>query len=276
MDLMDPQQMNGYAYANSAPVTSADPSGLFTETGCASCDKKRSSTHNQATNGLDRIVTEIGNIDLSGTSNDDPGPDRYIYQGGADGNKPWEDTLPTPTWRESFHSMIDAITFKALRSDCFGGGDREACTWDVIMTTMTAAIPAGKLATVSRTATAGERVAATAGRSTAADSAAKGGVYTLRDDAGNVVRTGRTKDLTARESAHHNDSVLGDYHFNVEYRTDVYAEQRGLEQILHDRYPGAQAANGGFNKIRGISPSNPNVDFYMQSGADFLARMGLG
>ncbi|WP_425308290.1 Imm26 family immunity protein [Ammonicoccus fulvus] len=33
------------------------------------------------------------------------------------------------------------------------------------------------------------------------------------------------------------DSVLGDYHFNTEYRTDVYAEQRGLEQMLYDRYP---------------------------------------
>lgn len=29
MNPMDPQQMNGYAYANNSPVTSADPSGLF-------------------------------------------------------------------------------------------------------------------------------------------------------------------------------------------------------------------------------------------------------
>lgn len=115
-----------------------------------------------------------------------------------------------------------------------------------------------------------------AGLIAAETGAARGGVYSLRDEAGNVVRTGRTKDLAARESSHFNDPVLGDFQFNTEYRTDVYAEQRGLEQMLYDRYPGAQAANGGFNKIRGISRSNPNLDVYMQSGWGFLERMGLG
>lgn len=72
------------------------------------------------------------------------------------------------------------------------------------------------------------------------------------------------------------DPVLGDYHFNTEYRTHVYAEQRGLEQMLYHRYPAAQASNGGFNKICGISPTNPHLDFYTQSAFDFLERMGLG
>ena len=49
----------------------------------------------------------------------------------------------------------------------------------------------------------------------------------------------------------------------------------GLEQVLYDRYPGAQVANGGFNRIRGISPSNPNLPSYMQSAWDFLERLGL-
>ena len=61
---------------------------------------------------------------------------------------------------------------------------------------------------------------------------------------------------------------------NTEYQTDVYAEQRGLEQMLYDRYPEAQFENGGFNKIRGISPSNPNLPTYMRSAWDFLERMG--
>lgn len=78
-----------------------------------------------------------------------------------------------------------------------------------------------------------------------------------------------------REAAHFNGPVLGEYRFNVEYRTDVYAEQRGLEQVLYDRYPGAQAANGGFNRIRGISPSNPNLPTHMQSAWDFLEPLGL-
>jgi hypothetical protein len=106
--------------------------------------------------------------------------------------------------------------------------------------------------------------------------AARGGVYTLRDDAGNVVRTGRTNDLAAREVAHANDPVLGDFEFNPEYRTDVYAEQRGLEQSLYDQYPGAQAANGGYNFIRGIGLSNPNLPSYVQAAQDFLDALGGG
>jgi hypothetical protein len=90
----------------------------------------------------------------------------------------------------------------------------------------------------------------------------------------NVVRTGRTSDLTARQAAHFNDPVLGDFQFNVEYRTDLYAEQRGLEQLLYERYPGARIENGGFNMIRGISPSNRNLDTYMQAAWDYLARPG--
>jgi hypothetical protein len=34
--------------------------------------------------------------------------------------------------------------------------------------------------------------------------------------------------------AHANDPVLGQFEFQVEYGTDVYAEQRGLEQLLYD------------------------------------------
>jgi hypothetical protein len=98
----------------------------------------------------------------------------------------------------------------------------------------------------------------------------------LRDDAGNVVRTGRSNDLAARQIAHANDPVLGDFEFNPEYRTDVYAEQRGLEQTLYDQYPGAQAANGGYNFIRGIGLSNPNLPSYMQAAQDFLDALGGG
>jgi hypothetical protein len=122
--------------------------------------------------------------------------------------------------------------------------------------------------------------AETAALDAAADEAstelARGGVYSLRDEAGNIVRTGRSNDLAAREIAHANDAVLGDFQFNVEYRTDVYGEQRGLEQFLYNQNPGAQAANGGFNKIRGISPTNPNLGSYMQSAWDFLSRLGGG
>ncbi len=101
-------------------------------------------------------------------------------------------------------------------------------------------------------------------------------MYTLRNAAGDVVRTGRTSNLVAREAAHFNDPVLGQFRFQVEYRTGVYAEQRGLEQLLYEQYPGAQAANGGYNMIRGISPLNPNGPGYMQAAYDFLASLEGG
>jgi len=133
-----------------------------------------------------------------------------------------------------------------------------------------------KLVSLARGAAGLEGVAAGAEEAEGAIvSEARGGVYTLRDAAGNVVRTGRSSDLATREAALFNDPVLGRYRFSVEHRTDVYAQQRGLEQILYDRYPGARLENGGFNKIRGISPSNPNMTTYMQSAWDFLQLLGL-
>lgn len=60
------------------------------------------------------------------------------------------------------------------------------------------------------------------------------------------------------------------------YETNVYAEQRGLEQMLYDAYPGAQAANGGFNYVRGISDRNPNLATYMQAAESFLRGFNGG
>jgi hypothetical protein len=96
----------------------------------------------------------------------------------------------------------------------------------------------------------------------------------LRDEAGDVVRTGRSSDLAARAVAHANDPVP--LQFQFEYRTDVYAEQRGLEQMLYDQCPGAQAANGGYNMIRGVSPLNPNGPGYMQAANDYLEALLVG
>jgi hypothetical protein len=96
-----------------------------------------------------------------------------------------------------------------------------------------------------------------------------GGVYTLRDGE-TVVRTGRTVNLARRALQHANDDTLGDFEFNTEYETDDCATQRGLEQKIYDQYPGAQAGNGGFNKIGAISPTHPNRSVYMQAAESFL------
>lgn len=102
----------------------------------------------------------------------------------------------------------------------------------------------------------------------AGDEAAKGGVYTLRDAAGKVVRTGRSRDLARRELEHARD--CGDYVFRVEYRTDVLAQQRGLEEILYRRYPEAMVVKGGFNKIGAISGRNANRTLYLEAAEQYL------
>lgn len=83
----------------------------------------------------------------------------------------------------------------------------------------------------------------------AAEAEAKGGVYLLRDaETGQVIRTGRTNDLLRREAEHLRDPVLKDYDFKPVYRTDVYAEQRGLEQELDWIH------NPPLNKVNPIKP----------------------
>lgn len=92
---------------------------------------------------------------------------------------------------------------------------------------------------------------------------AVGGVYSLRDEAGNVVRTGRTKDLARRRGEHARDPELGQYRFRPEYRTDDYTTQRGLEQLLHDEWLPP------LNRIRPISPRNRRIDEYLRAGQEF-------
>jgi len=89
---------------------------------------------------------------------------------------------------------------------------------------------------------------------------ARGGTYKLLDpDTGDVVRTGRTKDLVRREAEHARDPVLKDYDFQVDRYTDDYAQQRGREKIIHDLY------GPPLNKIRPIRPNNPRLDEYVEA-----------
>ena len=130
-------------------------------------------------------------------------------------------------------------------------------------------VNAGNIATVTlsvigagfagRAATVGGKVAV---------GEARGGVYVLRDPAtgGNVVRSGRTINLTQREAQHLRDPALKNFDFDPIYRTDVYNEQRGLEQILHDTYQPA------LNIIRPISPNNRNYNAYMEAARKYLGN----
>jgi hypothetical protein len=81
------------------------------------------------------------------------------------------------------------------------------------------------------------------------------------------MRTGRTGNLAQREARHALDPVLGDYEFEVVYRTDVYAEQRGLEQELD------WAFDPPLNKIRAINPEHESLVDYLRAANDFLDRL---
>lgn len=107
------------------------------------------------------------------------------------------------------------------------------------------------------------------GRAPAADPAppddaariAGGGTYTLNDpDTGDVMRTGRTKDLESRRKQHARDPALKHLEFEIDRRTGNYEEQRGREQIIHDLH------QPPLNYLRPISPTNPKRDKYLNAG----------
>jgi hypothetical protein len=81
-----------------------------------------------------------------------------------------------------------------------------------------------------------------------------------------VMRTGRTRDLGRRGAEHGRDPNLRDVEFEPVHRIDVYNEQRGLEQMLHDKY------QPPLNKIRPISPTNPKLPMYQDAAKTFLEQ----
>jgi hypothetical protein len=57
--------------------------------------------------------------------------------------------------------------------------------------------------------------------------------------------------LLRRQGEHFRDPRLSDYAFEVVARTDVYAHQRGLEQLVHDAYnPALNRINRSARPIR--------------------------
>ena len=75
--------------------------------------------------------------------------------------------------------------------------------------------------------------------------------------------------LLRRQGEHFRDPLLKDYKFEPIYRTDVYSEQRGLEQLLHEQY------GPPLNKINPISPTNPNRQLYLDAAEQYL-NQGAG
>jgi hypothetical protein len=62
---------------------------------------------------------------------------------------------------------------------------------------------------------------------------------------------------------------LKQFDFEGIYRTDNYDIRRGLEQMIYDsHYP-------DLNRIRPVSPINPNRDKYQKAAEEFL-KLGNG
>jgi hypothetical protein len=99
----------------------------------------------------------------------------------------------------------------------------------------------------------------------AVGTAPRGGTYVLRDPVtGKVMRSGRTQDLARRATEHGRDPALRDLSFKEVHRTDVYAEQRGLEQLLDLQH------KPPLNRIRPISPRNTRLPEYLEAARRFL------
>ena len=74
------------------------------------------------------------------------------------------------------------------------------------------------------------------------------------------MRTGRTNDLNRRRGEHARDQATKDLRFEIDRRTDNYAQQRGREQIIHDRY------NPPLNVIEPIRANHPLRVYYLRAG----------
>ena len=76
--------------------------------------------------------------------------------------------------------------------------------------------------------------------------------------------------LIRRSGEHLRDPALADFEFEIIARTDIYAQQRGLEQLIHEAY------SPSLNLIQPISPTNPNLTTYLDAADDFLSIYGGG
>jgi RHS repeat-associated protein len=96
-----------------------------------------------------------------------------------------------------------------------------------------------------------------------------GGVYVLVDTNGNVVKTGRTKDLAQREKQLSRDKRYRGYKFRAVFGTNDYDEQRGLEQKLYQKY------RASLDRIRAIRATNPKMTTYKRAARNFMLRNGI-
>jgi len=80
------------------------------------------------------------------------------------------------------------------------------------------------------------------------------------------MRNGRTCNLAQRRSQH--SRAFPKLRFKTSAETDDPDVRRGLEEMDHNKY------NPPLNKIRPISPMNPNRQRYMDAAEEFMNGNG--
>ena len=90
--------------------------------------------------------------------------------------------------------------------------------------------------------------------------------FTASKDTGDVVYTGRSKDLARRDRQHDRskDPAKRGRDFVVEVRTNNRRAQRGAEEIIYTRL--RQRGQSGLNRIRPVALRNPNRASILRAG----------
>ena len=95
----------------------------------------------------------------------------------------------------------------------------------------------------------------------------QGGVYVWKKN-GEVIRTGRTKDLVRRAKEHAKKLKELGATMETVFKTNSRNIQRGLAHILNQKH------NARLDKAREIASRNPNMSTYVRAARDFLRRQG--
>lgn len=115
MDLTDPQQMNGYTYSNSNPVTFSDPTGLFSFGNIfKNFAKGLKSSAKNAINTYNRAVSSGGGYHSSGRTSS------AVYYSSASNNRASRSGMRNP------FGFMDRGVFPNFRRWITGGGAKDA------------------------------------------------------------------------------------------------------------------------------------------------------
>ncbi|MFI6317116.1 RHS repeat-associated core domain-containing protein [Nonomuraea sp. NPDC050556] len=285
VDFADPQQINGYAYAGNNPVTSSDPDGQYPS--CATCSGVdgavvRPKSKKRIKNNTDSNPTHCRTCGVPTRKKilTNPHTSKKRRAQIARTQTKMKKQRGEATKRRKWHEQHDA--------SCGGGRcdepdkGRRSCSAGGYCASGRAN-DAGLLGEGRKTIPKGidwasnfigfgvgglvKQMAKKAIKEGIKEGA-KGGVYVLRDAAGKVVRTGRTKNLTRREAEHARAKSTKDFKFEAVHKTDNYKEQRGLEQHIWEKY--GQPTLPGVRRTSPIRAKSPRKQAYMDAANKYL------